>query len=59
MEKRNKKNTTMRRILLNFIKACMSLKNNIMQMADCVFVFAVFAFIDAMIKTLVVRVFDN
>lgn len=49
----------MRRILLNFIKACMSLKNNIMQMKDCVFVFAVFAFIDAMIKTLVVRVFDN
>ena len=37
----------------------MSLKNNIMQMADCVFVFAVFAFRDAMIKTLVVRVFDN
>lgn len=34
------------RILLNFIKACMSLENNIMQMADCVFVFAVFAFID-------------
>lgn len=49
----------MRRILLNFIKACTSLKNNIMQMADCVFVFPVFAFIDAMIKTLVVRVFDN
>lgn len=28
-------------------------------MGDCVFVFAVFAFIDAMIKTLVVRVFDT